>query len=288
MPVGGMLILYATLLSVGFVAMKLRAECGVPSYAFFPTAIVIIVGVTGGMEVFGAQGTMFAVFVSVIVGAHAFFLIPGLQLEFLELGRIFRLKRGTIVLVNVLAVSGGFVIGGWFFLSGAYSKGIEWFPDGGDFREMSAESQQHFHKIHRQQRTSDALRRTEEERKARGDVEKDSSEVGLATKVTLYAGGLTAMVAGLRYYFAGFWFHPIGVILGPMPVMDHIWGSLLLAWVVRLAVLKLAGAATVRQKLLPFFAGVFLAAVTTKAIFFVINLHLHYFTNTTVFQRGMF
>ena len=99
---------------------------------------------------------------------------------------------------------------------------------------------------------------------------------------------MTALVAGLRYIFAGFWFHPIGIIVGPMPVMNHIWGSLLVAWLVRLAVLKLGGAAAVREKLLPFFAGVFLAAVTAKALFFVINLHLFYFTDTTVFQRGLF
>ena len=282
MPVGGMLILYATLLSVGFVAMKLRAECGVPSYAFFPTAIVLIVGVAGGMEVFSAQGTMFAVFVSVILGAHAFFLIPGLQLEFLELGRIFRLKRRIIILVNVMAVSGGFFIGGWFFLSGAYAKGIEWFPDRGDFRDILHESR-NFNLIH-----ADALRNMEEQKRDPGEEERVSSDVGLGTWVSLYAGGMTALVAGLRYIFAGFWFHPIGIIVGPMPVMNHIWGSLLVAWLVRLAVLKLGGAAAVREKLLPFFAGVFLAVVMAKALFFVINLHLFYFTDTTVFQRGLF
>ena len=282
MPVGGMLILYATLLSIGFVAMKLRAECGVPSYAFFPTAVVLIVGVAGGMEVFSAQGTMFAVFVSVILGAHAFFLIPGLQLEFLELGRIFRLKRRMIILVNVLAVSGGFLIGGWFFLSGAYSKGIEWFPDRGDFRDILHESR-NFNLIH-----ADALRKMEEQKEDRREEERVSSDLGLGTWASIYAGGLTALVAGLRHIFAGFWFHPIGIIVGPMPVMDHIWGSLLVAWVVRLAVLKLGGAVTVRKKLLPFFAGVFLAGVTAKAIFFVINLHLYYFTDTSVFQQGLF
>jgi len=282
MPVGGMLILYATLLSVGFVAMKLRAECGVPSYAFFPTAVVLIVGVTGGMEVFGAQGTMFAVFVSAILGAHAFFLIPALQLEFLELGRIFRLKRRIIILVNVLAVSGGFLIGGWFFLAGAYSKGIEWFPDSGDFRDIAQESR-YFNLIH-----SADLRNMGEQKNDRAEREKDSSDVKLGTWVSLYAGGLTAVVAGLRYIFVGFWFHPIGVILGPMPVMEHIWGSLLVAWIVRLAVLKLGGAATVREKLLPFFAGVFLAGVIAKATFFVINLHLHFLTDSSVFQRGLF
>ena len=282
LPVSGMLILYAALLSIGLVAMKLRAECGVPSYAFFPTALVLIVAVAGGMEVFGAQGTMFAVFISVILSTHAFFLIPGLQMEFLELGRTFGLKKRIIVLVNLLAVSGGFLIGGWFFLSGAYAKGIEWFPDSVDYRDIT-QATRNFNIMH-----DDAVRELHEEMIDRGEEETEEAKVGLGTWVTLYAGGLTALATVLRYIFAGFWFHPIGVILGPMPLMDHIWGSLLVAWLVRLAVLKLGGAVTVREKLLPFFAGVFLGGVMAKAVFFLINLHLHFFTSSNLFQRGLF
>jgi hypothetical protein len=282
MPVGGMLILYATLLSVGFVAMKLRAECGVPSYAFFPTAIVLIVGVAGGMEVFGVQGTMFAVFVSAILGAQAFFLIPGIQLEFLELGRIFQLKRRIFFLVNIMAISGGFLIGGWSFLSGAYAKGIDWLPDSIDFRDIS-HATRNFNPIH-----SDAIREMQEQSQDYAVVGTQTDSLGLGTWITVYAGTFTAIVTGLRYIFAGFWFHPIGIILGPMGVMDHIWGSLLVAWVVRLAVLKLAGAAMVRDKLFPFFAGIFLAGVTAKAMFFAINLFVYNFTDSKVFQNGMF
>ena len=282
LPVGGMLILYATLLSVGFVAMKLRAECGVPSYAFFPTAVVLIVGVAGGMDVFGAQGTMFAVFVSATLGANAFFLIPGLQLEFLELGRIFRLKPRIVILVNVLAVSGGFLIGGWFFLSGAYAKGIDWFPDSVDFRDIK-HATRNFNPIH-----ADALRKMGEEKNVGKEVAVVPGKIGMGTWITLYAGGLTALATLLRHIFAGFWFHPIGVILGSMELMDHIWGSLLVAWVVRLAALKLGGAVTVREKLLPFFAGVFLAGVTSKALFFIINLYVYTYSGSTVLQRGMF
>lgn len=282
LPVAGMLILYATLLSIGLVAIKLRAECGVPSYAFFPTALVLIVAVTGGMEMFGAQGTMFVVFVSVILSAHAFFLIPGLQMEFLELGRIFRLKKRIIILVNLLAVSGGFLIGGWFFLSGAYAKGIDWFPDSVDYRDIN-KAVRHFNIIH-----DDAVREIHEDMINPEGKGTEKTKIGLGTWVTFYAGGLTAITTVLRYIFAGFWFHPIGVIIGPMPVMDHIWGSLLVAWLVRLSVLKLGGAVTVREKLLPCFAGVFLGGVVAKAAFFVINLHLHFFTSSNVFHRGLF
>jgi hypothetical protein len=277
-----MRIFFATLLSVGFVAMKLRAECGVPSYAFFPTAVVLIAGVAGGMEVFGAQGTMFAVFVSAAIGAHAFFLIPGIQLEFLELGRRFQLKRRVIVTVNVLAIAGGFLIGGWVFLSGAYAKGIDWFPDSVDYRDITYATR-NFNPIH-----AAALRVTREEAQVGEEVGTETDDFGMGKVLTLYAGGLTAVVTILRHAFAGFWFHPIGIILGPTPIMDHIWGSLLVAWVVRLGVLKLAGAASVRDKLFPFFTGIFLAGVAAKGVFFVINLYRHNFTDSSVFQMGLF
>ena len=293
MPIGSMLLLFAVVVSIGFVAMKLRAECGVPSYAFFPTFVAVIVGMTGGMEMFGAQGTMFAIFVSVILGAYAFFLIPGLQMEFLELARIARLKRRMIFLVNGLAVAGGLLIGGWIFLSGVYSTGIDWFPDNADFKGPLGQKSRYYNRLH-----TDAMRDMEAAQAPSGSVQTTApepageepvkKEIGLSTWCSLYAAGLTALVTLLRHAFAGFWFHPIGIVLGPMPGLQEIWGSLLVAWIVRCSFLKLGGAASVREKLLPAAAGIFLACVVAQGIFFLINVYLFHFTQASVFQVGLF
>ena len=275
MPLGAMLIIFATLLSIGFVAMKLRAECGIPSYTYFPH-LILIVGLAGGMSVFGTQGTMFAVFVSAIIGYHAFFLIPGLQLEFLELGRQFRLKRRVIFLVNGVAIMGGFLTGGWIFLSGAYAKGMNSFPDSGDYRGIIGWGR--YYGLYHTEATMASIVPKEEE---------EHRNVDPRTWAILYSGTLTFVVTALRQTFTGFWFHPVGIIIGSMEALYRIWGSLLVAWLVRFSVLKLGGAATVREKLLPFAAGIFLAAVTAQGLFFAIDFFLFYFTDSSMFQRGL-
>ena len=69
------------------------------------------------------------------------------------------------------------------------------------------------------------------------------------------------VVAVIRQFFPGFWFHPLGVLLGPNWLSTLIWGSCLVAWLIRLTVLKLGGAMMVRNRLHPLFVGVFVGAV---------------------------
>jgi hypothetical protein len=57
-----------------------------------------------------------------------------------------------------------------------------------------------------------------------------------------------------------------------------LWGSLLVAYLVRLAVLRLGGAATVREKLVPAAVGLFLAALLGHAAFILVNA-LYFFFN---------
>jgi hypothetical protein len=78
--------------------------------------------------------------------------------------------------------------------------------------------------------------------------------------------------------FAGFWFHPLGFIIGPTWMMQYLWGSILAAWFIRLIVLTLGGAATVRQKLFPFFIGAFLAGVMAYFLFALLNGYLYFFS----------
>jgi hypothetical protein len=72
---------------------------------------------------------------------------------------------------------------------------------------------------------------------------------------------LAMVVAVLRQFIAGFWFHPIGVILGSSHMLEWSWGSILFAGVLRWVVLKLGGAATVKKKLMPLGAGLLIGAV---------------------------
>ena len=271
MPVGGTLINFLVLLSIGLVAMRLRADCAVPGSVMFPH-MYFFVAFAGGIAVIGDQGVMFAAIISVVLVYFGFLIIPGMQLEFLELGRRYGIKRGTIFLVNIVAVGGGFLIGGWIVLSGIYSNGMDSFPDAHYYAKGPWDS--HYYILNSEAATdAPQISDTSENPKIRP-----------ATWAVIYTGGLVSLVTFLRHSITGFWLHPGGIVLGSTWVMYHVWASLFVACLARYSVLKFGGAATVREKLLPFAAGIFLAAITAQGFFFIINLFLFYVADSTQLQ----
>ncbi len=92
----------------------------------------------------------------------------------------------------------------------------------------------------------------------------------------LFCGGVMAVLTLVRQFFSGFWFHPIGFLLGWTNINNGApWGTLLVAWAIRLAVLKIGGARAVRNKLLPFFTGAFIGCILSVAVFTVVNTNAY-------------
>jgi hypothetical protein len=187
-----------------------------------------------------------------------FFLIPGAQLEFAELGRRFRIQPRHLFYTAVLGVAGGFLWGGWVFLSNAYSLG------GGTLRYQWSftEKAWYFHTYNAALNTATS--------EMLGQETGGKAATGWMTPerwAYVYAAGGTAVVTVLRQLFAGFWFHPFGFIMGPSRLMsEYVWGSCLVAWIIRSLVLKFGGAATVKHRLVPFAMGVFLAGCLSYLI----------------------
>jgi hypothetical protein len=108
------------------------------------------------------------------------------------------------------------------------------------------------------------------------------------------AAAATAMVTVLRQIFPGFWFHPAGIVLAATAYgfgmlrywTFNLWGSLVAAWVIRLLVLKIGGAAAVRNTLFPFFIGVFLGAVTAESLVFLMNTY-YFFIEPAVVRQSV-
>ncbi|MEI6084619.1 MAG: DUF6784 domain-containing protein [Verrucomicrobiota bacterium] len=79
--------------------------------------------------------------------------------------------------------------------------------------------------------------------------------------------GITVALAAVRAKLMWFPFHPIGYVLASSHLMRNIWSTLLLAWIVRLAVFRIGGAQTIRRGLVPFCVGIFLACIVSIVIF---------------------
>lgn len=268
-----MLVLFGAMVLFGVVAMKLRAECGAP-LGWIGTGTRLLVPLAGGVAFLGARASMFSTWTS--LGMALLFALPGLQLEFIEVARRARVVPRHVVYCVLFSACGGMFLGGWFFLSSMYGIGAD------------TSGQTYWFKARPWEFFADDEFLQAADAKLKTSVEASGGEDGgIDPAIWGYVGAAvaTAVVTMLRQISPGFWFHPIGVVLAATANGSgmllywsfNLWGSLLAAWAIRLTVLKLGGAAAVRDKLFPFFTGVFAGAISGEVVFFCINAYYYFF-----------
>jgi len=247
----GILCFLIFLLLVGLVSSKIRAEAGLPYGYFTPNNSALVLLLLGGIGTFGPQMLLFAFMSSFFMSVATFFLIPGAQMEMIELGRQHKMKRRFVFSTVYLGILGGILIGGWVFLSNAYSLG----GDSARYAWAFSDKSWYFNDFDRLiSQASEELSGVS----AGGDA---APAINPAIWAYVFGGFGTLILMVLRQLFAGFWFHPLGFVLGSSHMLNFLWGSFLVAWILRWTVVSLGGAEAVRTKLQPFFVGVFVAAV---------------------------
>lgn len=254
--------MFAILAICGFIAAKFRVECGSPFGYFAPFNVMLLMGVMGGARVFGSQGMLVSLLLSGILTVCVFYLIPGMQFEIMETGRRMRIRPRHIAYTCLVGALGGLLIGGLVFLSNGYAAGAESLRGAGFYNSYGW----YVMRI----RTQLAL--------ATGQWLGQGGDASGATdwgRVSMVASGCTmAALAVLRQYFAGFWFHPVGFMIGFTQFnYGANWGTLLVACGIRWGVLKVGGAKAVRTKMMPFFIGVFIGCALSIGIFTLVNGH---------------
>ncbi|MCL1857143.1 MAG: hypothetical protein FWF84_05860, partial [Kiritimatiellaeota bacterium] len=226
-PTKSVLIFFAFLTIIGFASMKMYSECGIPAGYFSPYNAMLVVALLGGMRMFGADGVLLCLLLSGFLTVSVFFLTPGAQFDFLEYSRRYGIRRRDVLLTVLLGALGGLFVGGWVFLSNAYALG------GVTIRYQWAFNQSWFfgsYKAQLAQETAALLRSSAGAEAASG--------VPPATWAYVFGGVVTAILCVIRQFFAGFWFHPIGFVLGSSHMAGGLWGSALAAWIIRATVLK--------------------------------------------------
>ena len=265
---GPMVLTLGILLSL-LVAMKLRAESGYPSVSFLSLAnggqsLIFLFTLFGSLSFFNAQTALFWGLLTMMLVGSCFVIVPGLQVELVALGHRLKVPRTDIIMATVLGIVGGMVIGGWVYLSGAYAIGANNFPIPGQYMSL-----QGFTFL------TDAV-----SQKAAAAANADASGSGWFDGhhlAFIFGAVVTALLSFLRQLYAGFWFHPFGFILGTSGMMNGAWGSILTAWAVRLGVLRIGGAVSVREKLFPFAVGCVLAIVAVSFAVAVVHGYAYFF-----------
>ena len=267
-PPRGALILFLILLAFGFVAARLRAECGAPGPLYYPAKFLVIVPFIGGIGMVGPEGGVFFITFTYVMGSLIFFIIPGIQLELVQVGREMEIPRSHIVGTALLGFFGGVIIGGVVYLATCYSRGADNFENLASY-DPAIEIYGEFTGWH----TAATARYFET------GSQVDWSVFGAASgKTAIFAAAGTVATTVLRHFFAGFWFHPVGFILGASGMMKAVWGSVLAAWFIRFMTLRLGGAAAVRRFLYPAAIGLVVGSALANAIFTLVNfwIFLHH------------
>lgn len=253
------LIFFSLLVSIGLVSAKLRAECGIPGGYFTPYNAMVFIALLGGISAFGPSAMLISLLLSGFLTVSVFFFIPGMQLEFIQLSKGLRVRSSHIISFIYIGIIGGLLIGGYVFLSNAYSIG------GDNIRYQWAFNQEWYLSSFKSELS-----------KANEDMniskEKDVGVLGIKDWVLIMSGGVTMLVSALRQWFSGFWFHPIGVIVGSSYMMSFCWGSILIAWIIRFTTLKLKGVKGVKNNLYPFFTGTLIGAVIIASVFYLVGI----------------
>ena len=81
----------------------------------------------------------------------------------------------------------------------------------------------------------------------------------------------TVLLVWLRTVYPWFTLHPIGFVVGPQMLIDNLWFSIFLAWLIKALVLRYGGAHMYRRTV-PFFLGLILGQYTAAAFWFVVDL----------------
>ncbi|MGI6495406.1 MAG: DUF6785 family protein [Kiritimatiellia bacterium] len=246
MQMGSVAIFFGLMALCSLVSSRIRTECGTPWGYFTPGNMTPLLLLLGGISVFGAQSMLFFFTISFLVAPTVFFLIPGAQMELLEYGRRWRVRPSHLWMAALLGAVGGMVVGGWVFLSNAYALGGETLRYAWAF-----DSKWWYFFPYNQDMNAATL-----DMLGTGAPKPEGLDPAW---IAFGAAGLVSIVlATLRQLFAGFSFHPVGYVLSYSGFISYIWGSALVAWVVRALVLWMGGAAAVRNKLRPIAVGIFL------------------------------
>jgi len=278
----GIVLFFATLLAVAIVAMKIRAECGTPGTSFIGvgagtgSGFLLVFPLLGGLSAFGARGMVIAAFAFALL-SQSFFIVSGMQFELIELGRRFKMKGSHILLSSLFGIVGAIVIGGWVYFSGLYSVGASNLTRNeygskvsvlSQYNKEMAKANERLVKVNATGTTTSSA------------IDENQSDKFKPEHIALLFGGIvTIALTVLRQVFAGFWFHPVGFIVGATGMLGSAWGSLLMAWAIRFGVLKFGGAATVREKLLPAATGIILGTAAAYLVTIFVNGHVFFFNN---------
>ena len=263
---GASLLFFGWILICGFTASKIRAEAGMPFAYWTPYFGMMFVSALGGFASFGTTGMLVATIASGFMCVSCFLFIAPVQVEMMELGRFFKVRPRDIGYGLFLGLLGGLFIGGFALLCWGYGRGVQnstytwpfeqnWYFSGYRSGELGIDKAM-----------ANGQLVTPQTQTLNFVTNVDAKGVGIGIVVTI-------ILAFLRSTFMWFPIHPLGYVLATTYFGRTMWFTAFVAWLIRVIVLRLGGAHSIRRGLIPFCVGMFLACMVSIIFFDIVAIY---------------
>jgi hypothetical protein len=269
-------VFFGFLMVCGLAAARIRVESGAPFGYFTPYFPYLLFFLLGGLANFRLETMILAFVAGGFMAAAQFLMIAPTQVEMLHLAATERVSPRGMSGVLLVGVAGGVLIGGFFLLTWCYGRGGENIPH---VKYWVLNQNWYLQPLRQAVADADtiAIRSA-----ATGVAEATDYRTGPIAAVGV-GSGITLLLTFLRVRFVGFWLHPLGYVLANTGFIASVWGSLLVAWVVKLSALKLGGPRLIRESMTPLFAGLFVGGLAGIVFWDVIALVVLLFGGADVF-----
>lgn len=99
--------------------------------------------------------------------------------------------------------------------------------------------------------------------------------------IAAFGAGITALLTSVRRFLVWFPIHPIGFCISTIWLMDQLWFTCFLSWLLKVAILKYGGFQSYRRAI-PFFLGLILGQFTCNGFWLILD-YLTGHTGNTIF-----
>ena len=270
----------ALMLVFAVMASRVRAECAAPNMWLVPAAPIVLLMSMGGLVTFGVLPMTYFLLMGNFMCAGYFLMTMPAIMETFQIAKVAGIRRRVIGLVMVV----GFVVavsaGGYALLNWGYARGVSTMRGGLSeqddfssvlFRWRAEQGSNMVRRFNLRAQRDAGVELSEDDQHILGELEQMPLIQPIA-RVVPYSAAFTCLLAAARLTFLSFPLHPLGYVLATTPLMAYAWASILLAWLIRFAGLRLGGARAIRNILQPYMLGLILGSVLALLIWDAVGI----------------
>jgi hypothetical protein len=253
-------------------AARVRAECAAPNMWLIPATPVILLMAMGGMVSFGVLPMTYFLLMGNFMCAGFFLMMMPAMMESFQIAKVAGIRRRVVGWCMVVGFVVAVVAGGFTLLNWGYARGLASMrgsiTERDDFgsvlwrwhAENNPTYNANLRRFQFEARQDAGIELTEDEASDLAALEQ-LPRIRPVAHIVPISAAITCLLATARLTLLKFPFHPLGYVLANTPLMTYAWGSILIAWLIRLVGLKLGGVRTIRDYLQPYMLGLILGSV---------------------------